>query len=226
MIMRKKLLLITHFNYDYDLPYNFLKNIMTIITPDMLKKDINEAIIKKYKEKLSNIVNYSFLCPIFVYYDVSVISFSCLKLAFEKTKLKIKLIDIIDIIKANKEMDISSIDFNDIEVCSSLIDDLVLKKLNLNFNIQNFAINNNINNINLQNNETKLKNDLNDDKKNINDKYALLAKKRKQFFLEMILDIEEIKNTDLFFDIDLIRLILILKTDHVIFTNLFYIITD
>ena len=102
-------------------------------------------------------MNYSFLCPIFVYYDVSVISFSCLKLAFEKTKLKIKLIDIIDIIKANKEMDISSIDFNDIEVCSSLIDDLVLKKLNLNFNIQNVAINNNINNINLQNNETKLK---------------------------------------------------------------------
>ena len=42
----------------------------------------------------------------------------------------------------------------------------------------------------------------------------------------MILDIEEIKNTDLFFDIDLIRLILILKTDHVIFTNLFYIITE
>ena len=175
----EKILIYTHFNYDYDLPYNFLKNIMTIITPDMLNKDINEAIIKKYKEKLSNIVNYSFLCPIFVYYDVSVISFSCLKLAFEKTKLKIKLIDIIDIIKANKEMDISSIDFNDIEVCSSLIDDLVLKKLNLNFNIQNVAINNNINNINLQNNETKLKNDLNDDKKNINDKYALLAKKRK-----------------------------------------------
>ena len=76
-------------------------------------------------------------------------------------------------------MDISSIDFNDIEVCSSLIDDLVLKKLNLNFNIQNVAINNNINNINLQNNENKLIKDLNDDKKNINDKYALLAKKRK-----------------------------------------------
>ena len=120
-----------------------------------------------------------------------------MKLALEKMKLKIKLVDIIDIINNHKEMENISIDIfdlNEIEICSSLIDDLVISKLHFNFNFQINTINNDINNIhniNLQNNltlihnsntDTKIKSDLNDDKKNINeiyDKYALLAKKRK-----------------------------------------------
>ena len=157
---------------------------------------MDEYKFKKFKEKLSEIVNYSFFCPFFIYYEMPIIALSCLDLAIKKMNVNTKLVDVIDIINNHKEMEYISVDFNDIEICSSLIDDLLISKLNINFNIQPQIIKNdinNINNINLQNNlnlinnsntETKIKNDLNDDKKNnnindINDKYKLLTKKRK-----------------------------------------------
>ena len=192
----EKILFYTAFNYEYDMPYNLLKTVMGNIPvggAGGVFGDMDEYKLKKFKEKLSEIVNYSFFCPFFLYYDMPTISFSCLSLAIKKMNVNTKLVDIINIINNHKEMEYISIDLNDIEICSSLIDELVISKLNINFNIQPQIINNDINiinNINLQNNvtlinnsntETKIKNDLNDDKKNnnINDKYKLLAKKRK-----------------------------------------------
>ena len=193
-----------NFSLVYELPYPFLKNIMRIgdqaIVKMAIQKSENNIIIdnplsnidkeedkiKKIKETLSEIVNYSFLFPFFLYYDTETISLSCLKLAFNKLNIPINITDIINIIQNQKETEIVSIDvnaINDIEICSSLIDELVLSKIYKTPHL----IENNINNINPQTKpnflitnaeydaETKQKNEV--EKKSKNE--IFLQKKRK-----------------------------------------------
>ena len=117
-------------------------------------------------------------------YDIKIISLSCLILAFKRLNIQINITDIINVISNQKETEIVSIDINDIEICSSLIDELVLSKIkkvphqevnninNINtLNKQNFLnINNNENNI-----DTKSKNESKEKAK----EETFLQKKRK-----------------------------------------------
>ena len=54
---------------------------------------------------------------------------SCLNLSFKKLNIQINITDIINIISSQKETENISIDINSIEMCSSLIDELVLSKI-------------------------------------------------------------------------------------------------
>ena len=199
---------INNFSIGYDLPYQFLKDILASGNQAILKYIIknsenntnaytnnalsnfnnDESKIKYIKENISEIVNYSFLFPFFLNYSSEVISLSCLKLALKKLKIQIKIIDIINIIlSCQKETEIVSIDvndINDIEICSSLIDELILSKLPNFYPRSENNIINNINNINRQNffvinaeydAETKHKMELKEKSKN----ETLLSKKRK-----------------------------------------------
>ena len=148
----------------------------------------DESKIKRIKEIISEVVNYSFLFPFFLNYTSEVISLSCLKLALKRLNIQINIIDIINIIiSCQKETEIVSIDvndINDIEICSSLIDELILSKIPNFYPQQENNIINNINNINRQNllminaeydAETKHKMELKEKSKN----ETLLRKKRK-----------------------------------------------
>ena len=89
----------------------------------------NDLIVKHIKENIVEIVNYSFLFPFFLNYDTETISLSCLNLSFKKLNIQINITDIINIISSQKETENISIDINSIEMCSSLIDELVLSKI-------------------------------------------------------------------------------------------------
>jgi hypothetical protein len=191
------------------LPYPFLKKILGIgnqaifklaikssennntntnINNFLLNYDNEVDKINHIKEKISETVNYSFLFPFFLYHSTEIISLSCLISAFNKLNIQINITDIINIINNQKEMDCVSIDvndINDIEICSSLIDELILSKIEKEKPPQHD--NNNINNIvshekhsffisNAEYDaETKSKNELNEKPK----KETLLQKKRK-----------------------------------------------
>jgi len=71
---------------------------------------------------------------------------SCLNLSFKKLNIQINITDIINIISTTKEMKNVSIDIKAIEICSSLIDELVLSQIKK--APQNEQ--DNINNINIQ----------------------------------------------------------------------------
>ena len=194
-----------HFSTEYEMPYPYLKKILGIGDQAVLKlaikksgdNKINTNIntfllnfdndadkIKHIKDKIAEIVNYSFLFPFFLNYDTKIISLSCLILAFKRLNIQINITDIINVISNQKETEIVSIDINDIEICSSLIDELVLSKIkkvphqevnninNINtLNKQNFLnINNNENNI-----DTKSKNESKEKAK----EETFLQKKRK-----------------------------------------------
>ena len=167
-----------NFDLEHDLPYIYIKNLWGDLSNKILeyinnkKNNINNinnnffnngddtSKIKIIKDYISEILNYSFLFSFFLYYNSTIIALSCLNLALKKFNIKI---NIIDIISNHKEMKIISI--GDIEVCSSLIDEIILSKIR---KINNDTQTNNINNINLQNflsinnnteanNETKIK---------------------------------------------------------------------
>ena len=194
-----------HFSTEYEMPYPFLKKILGIGDQAVLKLAIKKSEnnktntnintfllnfdndadkIKHIKDKIAEIVNYSFLFPFFLNYDTKIISLSCLILAFKRLNIQINITDIINVISNQKETEIVSIDINDIEICSSLIDELVLSKIkkvphqevnninNINtLNKQNFLnINNNENNI-----DTKSKNESKEKAK----EETFLQKKRK-----------------------------------------------
>ena len=153
-----------NFNLEHDLPYNYIKNLWGDLSNKILEyinnnknkqnnnininnKLLNNGddsnILKYIKENIAEIINYSFLFPLFLFYSSSIIGLSCLVIAFKKLNLSI----------------------DDIEVCSSLIDEFILSKIRI---INREESINNINNINIQNvlninhnsesnNETKLK---------------------------------------------------------------------
>ena len=159
-----------NFSTEYKLPYPFLKNLLGIGDQAVLKyiiknsnnnANINNILakiendenkIKCIKNTIAEIVNYSFLFPFFLNYNSDIISFSCLKLALARLNLQINIKDIINIIencqKETKFVSIDVNDINDIEICSSLIDELVLSKILLTHPQETY----NINNINTQNN--------------------------------------------------------------------------
>ena len=157
-----------NFDLENELPYNFIKNIWgdlsnkiieyininqynqnninNNINNNILNNEENAALLKIIKENILEIINYSFLFPFFLYYNSTDIALSCLNIAFKKLNIKL---NIIDIISDHKEMEIISID--NIEVCSSLIDKIILSKIK---KVNNDGQINNINNINLHNLKT------------------------------------------------------------------------
>ena len=153
-----------NFDLEYDLPFNYIKNIweelsnkildyinknkynkinINNINNNIINNEENTTLLKSTKENILEVLNFSFLFPFFLYYNSATIALSCLNIVF--IKLNIKL-NIIDIISNHKEMEYISID--DIEVCSSLIDKIVLSKIRKK---NNELQANNINNINMQN---------------------------------------------------------------------------
>ena len=194
-----------NFSTEYKLPYPFLKNLLGIGDQAVLKyiiKNSNNTNINNFLAKIENdenkikcikntiaeIVNYSFLFPFFLNYNSDIISFSCLKLALARLNLQINIKDIINIIencqKETKFVSIDVNDINDIEICSSLIDELVLSKILLThpqetYNINNINTHNNILSVNTPyaqyNSETKPKEDLKEKTKI----ETLLKRKRK-----------------------------------------------
>ena len=198
-----------NFSMEYKLPYPFLKNLLGIGDQAVLKFiiknsnnntnntninntlstfDNDESKIKHIKEIISEIVNYSFLFPFFLNYNSDIISFSCLILALARLNLQITIKDIINIIdncqKETKFVSIDVNDINDIEICSSLIDELVLSKILLTHpqethNINNINTHNNYLSVNAHyaqyNTETKPKDDLKEKTKI----ETLLKRKRK-----------------------------------------------
>jgi hypothetical protein len=194
-----------HFSTEYEMPYPFLKKILGIGDQAVLKlaikksgdNKINTNIntfllnfdndadkIKHIKDNIAEIVNYSFLFPFFLNYDAKTISLSCLILAFKRLNIQINITDIINIISDQKEMEIVSIDINDIEICSSLIDELVLSKIK---KVPHHEVNNinNINTLNKQNFLNKENTEFNIETKPKNEskekaeKETFLQKKRK-----------------------------------------------
>ena len=151
-----------NFSMDYESPFLFLKKILGIgeqailnmaigqseknINNFLIKFDNNADKIKHIKENIVEIVNYSFLFPFFLYYDIEAIALSCLNLSFKKLNIQINITDIINIISTQKETKNVSIDIKTIEICSSLIDELVLSQIKK--APQNEQ--DNINNINIQ----------------------------------------------------------------------------
>ena len=164
-----------NFDLEHDLPYIYIKNLWGDLSNKILeyinnnKNNINKnflnneddtSTIKFIKDNISEILNYSFLFPFFLYYNSKIIALSCLNLALKRFKIKINIIDII-----SNHIEMKNISFNDIEICSSLIDEIILSKIR---KINNEEQKNNINNINLRNlisvnhntevnNETKFK---------------------------------------------------------------------
>ena len=148
-----------NFNVEHELPYNYIKKIWGDTSTKILeyiKKDNINSInninlssgddsskLKLIKEKIADILNYSFLFPFFLYYTPIIIALSCLNIALKHFKIKL---NIIDIISNHKEME--SISMDDIEVCSSLIDEMILSKIK---NVNNEVQMSNINNINIKN---------------------------------------------------------------------------
>jgi len=148
-----------NFNVEHELPYNYIKKIWEDASTKILKyikndniNNINNNILnsgddsnklKLIKEKIADILNYSFLFPFFLYYSSMTIALSCLNIALKHFKIKI---NIIDIISNHKEME--SISMDDIEICSSLIDETILSKIK---SVNNEMQVNNINNINIKN---------------------------------------------------------------------------
>ena len=144
-------------NLENDLPYIYIKNIWGDLSNKILEsinnnKNINNiilnngdenSIIKNIKENLLEIINYSFLFPFFLYYNPFIIAFSCLSIVLKLYNLKL---NIIDIISNHKEMD--NISIKDLEVCSSLIDEVIISK---NKAIITETQKNNNNSINIQN---------------------------------------------------------------------------
>ena len=114
-----------------------------IINNNFLNNGDETSIIKIIKERIVEVINYSFLFPFFLYYNSYIIALSCLNITLNIFNIKI---NIIDIISNHKEMGIISI--NDIEICSSLIDEVIISKKN---QINNEILINNINNINIHN---------------------------------------------------------------------------
>ena len=148
-----------NFNVEHELPYNYIKNIWGDASTKILEfikndnvNNINNNILnsgdesnklKLIKEKIADFLNYSFLFPFFLYYSSITIALSCLNIALKHFKIKL---NIIDIISNHKEME--SISMDDIEVCSSLIDEMILSKIK---SVNNEVQVNNINNINIKN---------------------------------------------------------------------------
>lgn len=148
-----------NFNVEHELPYNYIKNIWGDASTKILEfikndnvNNINNNILnsgddsnklKLIKEKIADFLNYSFLFPFFLYYSSMTIALSCLNIALKHFKIKL---NIIDIISNHKEME--SISMDDIEVCSSLIDEMILSKIK---SVNNEVQVNNINNINIKN---------------------------------------------------------------------------
>ena len=136
------------------------KNNINNLNNNFLNNEDETGKMKLIKDNILEILNYSFLFPFFLYYNSKIIALSCLNLALKKFNIKN---NIIDIILNHKEMKNISID--DIEMCSSLIDEIILSRIR---KINNDEQINNINNIYLHNlmavnhnidtiNETKLK---------------------------------------------------------------------
>ena len=192
-----------NFSTEYELPYPFLKKILGIVGQAVLKLAIKQSEenktnintfllnlgndadkIKHIKDNIAEIVNYSFLFPFFLNYDTKTISLSCLILAFKRLNIQINITDIINIISDQKETEIVSIDINDIEICSSLIDELVLSKIK---KVPHHEVNNinNINTLNKQNFLNKENTEFNIETKPKNEskekaeKETFLQKKRK-----------------------------------------------
>ena len=183
-----------NFSFEDILPYNFLKTIMGLISPEILKiikkENINFLInneinienndenkIKIIKGKIAEIVNLSYLFPFFLKYNSETIALSCIKLSLEQFKINLKIKEIIDILSNNQKeakISIDIIDINDIEICSSLIDNFVISKIK----IVSPSIINNKNSE--QNDVTKGKIEPKEKSSNLTDK-KFLAKKRKTF---------------------------------------------
>ena len=167
-----------NFDLEHDLPYIYIKNLWGDISNKILeylnnnKNNINNlnnnflnnedetGKMKLIKDNILEILNYSFLFPFFLYYNSKIIALSCLTLALKKFNIKNNIIDII-----SNHIEMKNISINDIENCSSLIDEIILSKIR---KINNEEQINNINNINLRNvmpvnhnvdtkNETKFK---------------------------------------------------------------------
>ena len=149
-----------NFNVEHELPYNYIKKIwenastkiLECIKNNNINININNNILnsgddltklKIIKEKIADILNYSFLFPFFLYYRSTIIALSCLNIALKNFKIKLNIIDII-----SNHKEIENISMDDIEVCSSLIDEIILSKIK---KVNNEMQTNNINNINLKN---------------------------------------------------------------------------
>ena len=188
------ILVAINFSFEDILPYNFLKTVMGLISPEILKiikkENINFLInneinienndenkIKIIKGKIAEIVNLSYLFPFFLKYNSETIALSCIKLSLEQFKINLKIKEIIDILSNNQKeakISIDIIDINDIEICSSLIDNFVISKIK----IVSPSIINNKNSE--QNDVTKGKIEPKEKSSNLTDK-KFLAKKRKTF---------------------------------------------
>ena len=193
-----------NFNVEHELPYNYIKKIWGDASTKILEY-INHSNINKnnnilnsgddsnklklIKERIADILNYSFLFPFFLYYRSITIALSCLNIALKSFKIKLNIIDII-----SNHKEIENISMDDIEVCSSLIDEMILSKIK---NVNNGIQVNNINNINIKNiisinhnsesnDETKKMNNINininmkiSDNENSNKNEMLFSKKEK-----------------------------------------------
>ena len=109
-------------NLENDLPYKYAKFVWSDLEKLLNIKKININIIKDIKEKWNSFILYSYLFPFFLQFDASIIALSNLKIVLAHYNIEIKLTEIIS---NHKEFEFVS--EKDIEVCSTLIERLIIK---------------------------------------------------------------------------------------------------
>ena len=119
------------FNLENDLPYKYAKYIWSDLEKLLNNKKININIIKDIKEKWNCFILYSYLFPFFLKFDANIIALANLKIILSHYDIEINLSEIIS---HHKEFEFTS--NKDIEVCSTLIDRLIINN-DILFNINN-----------------------------------------------------------------------------------------
>ena len=133
-----------NFNLENDLPYKYAKSLWDEISKAIYLKYKNDKILKDIKEKWSSFILYSYLFPFFLKFDSVVIALANLDIVLKHYDIEI---DLSQIISNHKEFELTS--KTNVEVCSSLIDRLIINNEKLISIKKDELKNNNEKNINL-----------------------------------------------------------------------------
>ena len=110
-----------NFNLENDLPYKYAKSLWDEVSKAIYQKYKNNLILKDIKEKWSNFILYSYLFPFFLKFDSLVIVLANLDIVLKHYDIEI---DLSQIISNHKELEFTS--KTNVEVCSALIDRLII----------------------------------------------------------------------------------------------------
>ena len=110
-----------NFNLENDLPYKYAKSLWEDVAKAIYQKYKDDKILKDIKEKWSSFILYSYLFPFFLKFDSPVLALANLDIVFQYYDIEL---DLSQIISCHKELELTS--KTSVEVCSALIDRLII----------------------------------------------------------------------------------------------------